>query len=58
MEFIGNISSFKSLPTRRPVRNTHDNDNALPPGATPMALPGPLPESIVFPKRVVRGSIR
>jgi hypothetical protein len=57
MEIIGYVSRFNGLQTWRPVRCTHDNDNAPRPGATPVALPGPLPASIVFPMKLVRRAV-
>ena len=58
MESIYNLSAFKDLQASRPVRNAHENDNVPPGGATPVALPGPLPPSIVFPMKLAHGGVR
>ena len=55
MEITYCPSVFNGLIAR--LRRPHDNDNAPPPGAPPMALPGPLPPSIVFPMKLSRGAV-
>jgi hypothetical protein len=40
------------------VWTTHENDNVPPGGATPVALPGRLPASIVFPMKLAHGGVR
>ena len=56
MEIICYLSVFNNLIAN--LRNTRGNDNAPPPDAAPMALPGPLPPSIVFPMKLARGAVR
>ena len=56
MRIIGYLSVFNGLIAS--LRNTQVNDNARAPGAAPMALPGPLPPSIVFPAKLARGAVR
>ena len=56
MRIIGYLSVFNGLIAS--LRNTQVNDNARAPGAAPMALPGPLPPSIVFPAKLVRRAVR
>lgn len=34
------------------------NDNMPPGGATPVALPGPLPATMEFPMQLTRGAVR
>jgi hypothetical protein len=49
---------LKGFQTLLAVRNTHENDNVPLGGATPVALPGPLPASIVFPIKLAHGGVR
>jgi hypothetical protein len=58
MEIIYTLSPFNSLQTWRCARIMHDNDDTPPDGATPIALPGPLPASVVFPMKLARGAVR
>jgi hypothetical protein len=55
MEIIYYPSVFNVVTAR--LRSPHDNDNAPPAGGTPVALPGPLPPSIVFPMKLANGAI-
>lgn len=55
MEIIYYLSIFNELIDR--LRSPHDNDNAPPAGGTPVALPDPLPPSIVFPMKLAHGAI-
>ena len=56
MKSIGYLGVFNGLITN--LRNTQGNDNAPPPGSPPMALPGPLPPSIVFPMKLACEAVR
>lgn len=58
MEIIDTLSRFDSLQVWRRAWIKHDNDDTPPDGATPIALPAPLPASIVFPMKLARGAAR
>ena len=55
MRIISYLGTFNGLMAS--LRNTQGNDNAPPPSPAPMALPGPLPPSIVFPLKLARGAV-
>ena len=55
MKILDNFYSFRDLQTLSVLRNKHDNDDTPPRGGTPIALPGPLPASIVFPMKLAFG---
>jgi hypothetical protein len=46
------IKGFEAWLTAQPTR---DNDNMPPSGGRPIALPGPLPASIIFPMKLAHG---
>jgi hypothetical protein len=57
MEIILNLHPFGwSVP--RPPRDMPDNDDTPPTGGMPVALPGPLPASIIFPMKLAYGGVR
>jgi hypothetical protein len=58
MEIIYNLRSFNRLPIWDCGRIMHDNDDTPPGGATPIAVPSPLPVSIIFPVTLACGAGR
>jgi hypothetical protein len=47
---------FNDVKAWPPVwRHVHDNDDTPPRGGTPVALPNPLPASVVFPMKLACG---
>lgn len=55
MEILDISYIVNDLQRLLPVRR-YDNDNAQPGWGMPIALPGPLPMSIVFPMKLARGA--